>query len=220
MPSLLTLSTCWHAWPSRRRPGRNRKVLHMTMRRATRGGPDLIVHGQGSNYLLLSNSVFGRDWISDHAPENAVTFGQGIVVERRYIGAIIEAAGNDGNVVAVLIMPRDLAHGPNVCRILTERGEHQRRERGEARRLKHRQPFLDRISYPAALLVAVVVGFCGGVLGFFGGVFVETLNASEAEKVKYRSPVAIPVEMAKPPRCSIETPGYCNVLPSRRERKV
>jgi hypothetical protein len=200
MPSLLTLSTCWHAWPSRRRPGRNRKVLHMTMRRATRGGPDLIVHGQGSNYLLLSNSVFGRDWISDHAPENAVTFGQGIV--------------------AVLIMPRDLAHGPNVCRILTERGEHQRRERGEARRLKHRQPFLDRISYPAALLVAVVVGFCGGVLGFFGGVFVETLNASEAEKVKYRSPVAIPVEMAKPPRCSIETPGYCNVLPSRRERKV
>jgi hypothetical protein len=190
------------------------------MRRATRGGPDLIVHGQGSNYLLLSNSVFGRDWISDHAPENAVTFGQGIVVERRYIGAIIEAAGNDGNVVAVLIMPHDFAHGPNVCRILTERGEHQRRERGEARRLKHRQPFLDRISYPAALLVAVVVGFCGGVLGFFGGVFVETLNASEAEKVKYRSPVAIPVEMAKPPRCSIETPGYCNVLPSRRERKV
>jgi GAF domain len=104
----------------------------MTIRRATRGGPDLIV--QGSNYLLLSNSEFGRDWISDHTPENAVTFGQGIVVERRLIGAIIEAAGNDGNVVAVLIMPHDLAHGPNVCRILTEREEHQRRQGGEARR--------------------------------------------------------------------------------------
>ena len=27
-----------------------------------------------------------------------------------------------------------------------------------------------------------------------------------------------PVEMAKPLQCSIETPDYCDVLPSRRER--
>ena len=86
------------------------------MRRATRAGPDLIVHGHGSNYLLRSNSEFGRDWISDHIPEDAMTFGQGIVVKRRYIAEIIEAAGNDGNVIAVLIIPRDLAHRPNVCR--------------------------------------------------------------------------------------------------------
>jgi hypothetical protein len=39
--------------------------------------------------LTLSNSEFGRDWISNHTPENAVTFGQDIVVERRFIGAII-----------------------------------------------------------------------------------------------------------------------------------
>jgi hypothetical protein len=97
--------------------------LPMTIRRATRRGPDLIVHGQGSNYLLLSNSEFGRDWMSDHTPENAVTFGQGIVVERRFIGAIIEAAGNDGNVVAVLIMPRIRA-----AKVV------------KARRLEHRQP--------------------------------------------------------------------------------
>jgi hypothetical protein len=74
---------------------------------------------------------------------------------------------------------RMLAECDHVCRMLTEREEHQRREGGAARRLEHRQPFLDRISYPAlpALLVAVV-------LGFFGGAFVETLNASEAEKAK------------------------------------
>jgi hypothetical protein len=155
------------------------------MRRAIRGGdrPDLIVHGHGSNYLLRGKSEFGRDWISDHIPEDAMTFGQGIVVERRYIGAIIEAAGNDGNVVAVL--PRDLAHRPNECRVLTEREEHQRREGGEARRLEHRQPFLDRVSYPA-LLVAVALGSFGGV---FVGVSVGTLSASEAAKAKAGRPL-------------------------------
>jgi hypothetical protein len=177
------------------------------MRRATRGGPDLIVHGHGSNYLLRSNCEFGRDWISDHIL---------IVVERRYISTIIEAAGNDGNVVAVLIMSRDLAHRPNVCRVLTEREEHQRREGGEARRLEHRQPYLERVSYPA-LLVAVALASFGGVLV---GALVGSLNAGEAEKVKYRPPAAIPVETPKPLRCSIETPSYCNVLPSRRERKA
>jgi hypothetical protein len=186
------------------------------MRRATRGGPDLIVHGHGSNYLLRSNSEFGRDWISDHIPEDAMTFGEGMVVERRYISTIIEAAGNDGNVVAVLIMSRDLAHRRNVRRVLTEREEHQRREGGEARRLEHRQPYLDRVSYPA-LLVAVALASFGGVLV---GALVGSLNAGEAEKVKYRPPAAIPVEMPKPLRCSIETPSYCNVLPSRREQKA
>jgi hypothetical protein len=161
--------------------------------------------------LLRSNSEFGRDWISDHIPEDTMTFGEGIVVERRYISTIIEAAGNDGNVVAVLIMPHDLAHRPSVCRVL-EREEHQRREGGEARRLELRQPFLDRVSY-RALLVAVALASFGGALV---GVLVGSLNAGEAEKVKYRPPAAIPVEMPKPLRCSIETPSYCNVLPPRR----
>jgi hypothetical protein len=119
-------------------------------------------------------------------------------------------------VVAVLIMPRDLAHRPNVCCVLTEREEHQRREGGEARRLELRQPFLNRVSY-RALLVAVALASFGGVLV---GVLVGSLNAGEAEKVKYRPPAGIPVEMPKPLRCSIETPSYCNVLPSRFERKA
>jgi hypothetical protein len=108
-------------------------------------------------------------------------------------------------------MPRDLAHRPNVCCVLTEREEHQRREGGEARRLELRQPFPNRVSY-RALLVAVALASFGGVLV---GVLVGSLNAGEAEKVKYRPPAGIPVEMPKPLRCSIETPSYCNVLPSR-----
>jgi hypothetical protein len=101
-------------------------------------------------------------------------------------------------------MPRDIAHGPYVCRVLPEREEHQ----GCEGRLQHQQLFLDRISYPAALLVAVVLGFEGALVA---------LGASEAVTAKHGPPAAIPVEMAKPPQCSIETPDYCDVLPSRRE---
>ena len=57
-----------------------------------------------------------------------------------------------------------------------------------------RQPFLYQISYPAALLVAVVLGFEWTVVA---------LSASEAVKTP---PAALRVEMAKPPQCSIETP--------------
>jgi hypothetical protein len=85
-------------------------------------------------------------------------------------------------------MPRDLAHGPYVCRVLPEREEHQRREG----RLQHRQAFLDRISYPAALLVAVALGFEGALVAL--------------SVTKQGPPTAIRVEMAKPPQCSIEKP--------------
>jgi len=102
-------------------------------------------------------------------------------------------------------MSRDLAHRPYVCRVLPEREEHHRCEG----RLEHRQPFLNRISYPAALLVAVVLGFEGALVA---------ITATESVKAKHGSPVAIPVEMAKPPKCSIETPEHCDVLQSRRER--
>jgi len=102
-------------------------------------------------------------------------------------------------------MSRDLAHVSYVCRVLPEREKHHRCES----RREHRQPFLNRISYPAALLVAVVLGFEGALV---------VITASEAVNVKHAPPAAIPVEIAKPPQCSIETPEYCDVLPSRRER--
>jgi len=78
------------------------------------------------------------------------------------------------------------------CRVRAKREEHKRREG----RLEHRQPFLDRISYPAALLVAAVLGFEGALVAL----------ASQAVNAKHGPPTALRVEMAKPPQCSIETP--------------
>jgi hypothetical protein len=77
------------------------------------------------------------------------------------------------------------------CRVLPEREEHQRREG------QHRQPILDQISYPAALLVAAVLGFEGALVA---------LSASQAVNARHGPPGALRVEMAKPPQCSIETP--------------
>ena len=80
-----------------------------------------------------------------------------------------------------------------MCRVLVVGEEHQRREG----HIEHRQPFLDRISYPAALIVAAVFGFEGALIA---------LGVSEAAKAKHAPPSAFRVEMAKPPYCSIKTP--------------
>jgi len=89
-------------------------------------------------------------------------------------------------------MPRDLAMCP-MCRVLVVGKEHQRRES----HIEHRQPFLDRISYPALLLVVAVFGFVGALVA---------ISASEAVKTKQAPPAAFRVEMAKPPHCSIKAP--------------
>jgi hypothetical protein len=87
-------------------------------------------------------------------------------------------------------MSLDVAVCP-MCRVLLQGEEH--RGRGH---MQHRQPFLDRISYPTALLVAAVVGFEGALVG---------LSASEA-LTRQRPPAALGVEMARPPQCSIKAP--------------
>jgi len=91
------------------------------------------------------------------------------------------------------LMPRDLAMCP-MCRVLLVGEEHQRREG----HIEHRQPFVDRISYAALLLVAAVLGFEATRIA---------LGASEAAKAKPGPPAAFRVEMAKPPQCSIESPN-------------
>jgi hypothetical protein len=75
------------------------------------------------------------------------------------------------------------------CRALLVGEEPQRRKD----QLEHRLRFLDRISYPAALIVAAVLGFEGTRLGL-------ALNEAKPK------PAAFRVEMAKPPYCSIKTP--------------
>jgi hypothetical protein len=66
-----------------------------------------------------------------------------------------------------------------------------------ASRIDHRQPFLDRIFYPAALIVAAFLGFEGTQIG---------LALTEAAKAKPGPPAAFRIERAKPPDCSIKTP--------------
>jgi hypothetical protein len=88
-------------------------------------------------------------------------------------------------------MSLDVAVCP-MCRVLLQGEDHQGRGH-----MQHRQPFLDRISYPAALLVAAVLGFEGALVG---------LTAREAATARQWPPAALRVEKAKPPQCSIETP--------------
>ena len=80
-----------------------------------------------------------------------------------------------------------------MCRVLV--GEQHQRLEGHT---EHRQPFLERISYPALLLVAAVLGFDGTRIA---------LGASEAAKANAGPSTAFRIEMAKPPLCSIETPN-------------
>ena len=68
--------------------------------------------------------------------------------------------------------------------------------------MQHRQPFLDRISYPAALLVAAILGFAGALAG---------VSASEAVTTRQGPSEALRVETAKPPQCLIPkrpSPGF------------
>jgi len=88
-------------------------------------------------------------------------------------------------------MSYDVSQESCVCRLLLTGGH--KRHGGPVRR----QSFLDQISYPAALVVAVVLGFVGALVA---------LTASEAVKTKQWPPTALRVEMPKPPQCSIETP--------------
>jgi hypothetical protein len=83
-------------------------------------------------------------------------------------------------------MSYDVAHETCVCRI------QHKRPRGSLQ-----PPALWQISYPAALLVAVLLGFVSALVA---------LSASEAVATKEGSAAALRVEMAKPPQCSIETP--------------
>jgi hypothetical protein len=69
--------------------------------------------------------------------------------------------------------------------------------------MEHRQPFLGRISFPAALLVAAVLGFEYALVA---------ITASEAVKATHGLPAATTVEMAQPPECSIKMPERLHFL--------
>lgn len=62
--------------------------------------PDLIVVDQGSIFLLRGATDAGEEWIVEHIPAEAQRWCGDIVVEHRYIGAIIDGAMNDGLEIA------------------------------------------------------------------------------------------------------------------------
>jgi len=58
--------------------------------------PDLGVSFDGSLYLLSPLTDVGAEWIFEHIPEDAQTWGDAVVVEHRYIFDIVEGAQADG----------------------------------------------------------------------------------------------------------------------------
>lgn len=57
---------------------------------------DLFVHNHGSIFVLEPVSKAGFDWLDEHIAEEHQIWGNGIVVEHRYIDAIVDGALADG----------------------------------------------------------------------------------------------------------------------------
>jgi hypothetical protein len=57
---------------------------------------DLKVENHGSIFLLRSMTEIGRDWLTEHIPDDATTWGGAIVVEHRFIADIVAGAQADG----------------------------------------------------------------------------------------------------------------------------
>ena len=57
---------------------------------------DLLVHGEGSIYLLRPTSRRGQRWIDEHVSDDRQEWAGEIVVEHRFIGDIVCGAIADG----------------------------------------------------------------------------------------------------------------------------
>ncbi len=57
---------------------------------------DFSVENHGSIILLRPLTEAAQDWVDEHIPDDAQTFGNAIAVEPRYIGPIVEVILNDG----------------------------------------------------------------------------------------------------------------------------
>ena len=57
---------------------------------------DFWVQNHGSLFLLIPQTEAASDWVEENLPEDAQTFGGGIVVEHRYISDIVDGIRTDG----------------------------------------------------------------------------------------------------------------------------
>lgn len=62
--------------------------------------PDFQVENHGTIFLFRPLSDVAREWVSEHLPDDAQTWGDAVVVEHRYIADIVDGAVNDGLEVA------------------------------------------------------------------------------------------------------------------------
>jgi hypothetical protein len=59
-------------------------------------GPDFRCENHGSVFLLIPVTQSAQSWVEENLQSDAQWFGSGVVVEHRYIWAILEGIQNDG----------------------------------------------------------------------------------------------------------------------------
>ena len=62
--------------------------------------PDFSVENHFTVFLLRPLTPAAESWIDEQIPEDALNFGNAVVVEHRYISEIVEGIRNDGLAVS------------------------------------------------------------------------------------------------------------------------
>jgi len=65
----------------------------------TEVGPDFFCENHGSVFLLRPISQSAHSWVEEHLPPDRLSFGNAVVVEPRFVWAILAGLQEDGLVV-------------------------------------------------------------------------------------------------------------------------
>jgi hypothetical protein len=66
---------------------------------------DIIYQDHGSIILMFPETEAAREWVAEHIPDDAQTFGAAICIEPRYFGEIAYGAQEDGLTSNVRVEP-------------------------------------------------------------------------------------------------------------------
>jgi hypothetical protein len=61
---------------------------------------DFQISGGGTLYLLHPMSESAKQWVDEHLPKDALTLGEAVAVEHRYISNIVDGILEDGLTVS------------------------------------------------------------------------------------------------------------------------